>query len=131
MTGLFLRYNIVEDYYKTDLLDNSRKRKIVDARNMYYKLSRELIQATYENIAHPVNKNHATVMHGIKCLDILLTYDLDYQNIYLILKNECYIKLVANPYERYLGKEDRLQHKVMNYIKFSYPDVYAIHIPNE
>jgi len=131
MTGLFLIYNVVEDFLRIDLLDKSRKTKFVDARNMYYKLSRELIAAPYETIALPVNKNHATVMHGIKCLDILLINNQDYQNIYLHLKYECYIKLVANPYEKYLGKEDRLQHNVMTYIKFAYPDVYAIHIPNE
>jgi len=36
-----------------------------------------------------------------------------------------------NPYQKYLGKEDILQNNVMNYIKLKYPNVFAIHVPNE
>ena len=36
-----------------------------------------------------------------------------------------------NPFNKYLGKEDKLQHEVMNYIKLQYPKVLAIHVPNE
>ncbi len=36
-----------------------------------------------------------------------------------------------NPYQKYLGKEDILQSSVMNYLKLNYPNVFAIHVPNE
>ena len=36
-----------------------------------------------------------------------------------------------NPYQKYLGKEDVLQSSVMNYLKLNYPNVFAIHVPNE
>jgi hypothetical protein len=36
-----------------------------------------------------------------------------------------------NPFEKYLTKEDKLQNSVMNYIKMQYPEVFAIHVPNE
>lgn len=36
-----------------------------------------------------------------------------------------------NPYHKYLGPEDHLQHAVMNYLRIQYPEVMAIHVPNE
>lgn len=36
-----------------------------------------------------------------------------------------------NPYLKYLGNEDHLQHAVMNYLKHQYPYAYSIHVPNE
>jgi len=36
-----------------------------------------------------------------------------------------------NPYHKFLGKEDMLQHAVINYIRTQYPDVLVIHVPNE
>ena len=38
---------------------------------------------------------------------------------------------MANPYYKYLGKEDILQHKVMKYISLQYPTALFTHIPNE
>ena len=36
-----------------------------------------------------------------------------------------------NPFYNYLGKEDHLQHSVMEYLKVQYPNSLAIHVPNE
>lgn len=36
-----------------------------------------------------------------------------------------------NPFHGYLGKEDHLQHAVMEYLRMQYPDTLAIHVPNE
>ena len=36
-----------------------------------------------------------------------------------------------NPYEKYLTKEDRLQHAVMYYLNAKYPQAFAIHVANE
>ena len=37
----------------------------------------------------------------------------------------------ANPFQKYLGKEDHLQHAVMEYLRVQYPNSLAIHVPNE
>ena len=130
---LSLLYSIIGDHFLLNLSTRSRKREYVDARNIYYKLSRELLGHTYDSIGELVNKDHASVIHGIKCLDFLLTYDKKTKNIYLTLKKICINKVenLANPYEKYLGKEDILQHQVMEYIRLQYPNIYAIHVPNE
>ena len=36
-----------------------------------------------------------------------------------------------NPYEKYLSKEDRFQNFIMKYVKYQYPDVLCVHVPNE
>jgi len=36
-----------------------------------------------------------------------------------------------NPFLKYLGKEDHLQNRVMNYLKYSYPKTLFTHVSNE
>ena len=38
---------------------------------------------------------------------------------------------MGNPFQKYLGKEDHLQHAVMQYLKAQYSGTLAIHVPNE
>tara|TARA_R110002012_G_scaffold57967_1_gene150404 strand:- start:644 stop:1318 length:675 start_codon:yes stop_codon:yes gene_type:complete len=125
---------IVNEFFEVNITSKSRKRQFVDARSMYYSLSRELIPgATLERIGKSVHKDHASVNHGIKTLHSFLEFDKPTQNNYLTLKHICLrnIDKLANPYEKYLSKEDKLQHSVMEYLGFQYPDVYAIHCANE
>ena len=37
----------------------------------------------------------------------------------------------ANPFYRYLTKEDKLQHRIISYLKYQYPDLLLAHVPNE
>lgn len=36
-----------------------------------------------------------------------------------------------NKYHKYLGKEDMLQHAVMEYVRHQYPHALCVHVPNE
>jgi hypothetical protein len=38
---------------------------------------------------------------------------------------------MGNPFNKYLGKEDKFQHAVMRLIKFQYPDYLVTHASNE
>ena len=38
---------------------------------------------------------------------------------------------MANGFHKYLGNGDKLQHSVMNFIEFQYPDALCAHVPNE
>ena len=38
---------------------------------------------------------------------------------------------MPNPFKKYLGKEDHMQNKVMNYLKYNYPGSLFSHISNE
>ena len=66
MKDLYLIYDIVGSHFLLDLSTRSRKRCYVDARNLFYKLSRDLLNVSFPTIGGLVNKNHATVIHGIK-----------------------------------------------------------------
>lgn len=133
MKELQLIYAIVCDHYLVDLTINSNARKYVEPRNMYYKLSREFVNVTLKKIGSTLNKSHSAVIHGIKSCDDLIAYNKNTIENYLLLKDKCINKLIdlGNPYEKYLGREDILQHKVMKYLENKYAGVYAIHVPNE
>lgn len=36
-----------------------------------------------------------------------------------------------NPFEKYLGPEDRLHKAILDYIRFQYPKAVVAHVPNE
>jgi hypothetical protein len=38
---------------------------------------------------------------------------------------------MPNPFQKYLGKEDKMQNQVMNYIKYQYPNALFTHLSNE
>jgi hypothetical protein len=38
---------------------------------------------------------------------------------------------MANPYDKWLGKEDVLQHKIIKYLEFNYPKSIWTHVGNE
>ncbi len=38
---------------------------------------------------------------------------------------------MPNPYQKYLTKENKLQHSVITYINFQYPDLLYTHVANE
>ena len=57
---------IVEDNVNFDLSIDGRKRKESDARALFYKLCREYTNDTYETIGEELNRDHTTVIHGVK-----------------------------------------------------------------
>lgn len=123
--------DLVNDFYKVDLLTRSRKRQYLDSRCMFYKLSREYVdRCSLQELANFVGLNHASVISALKVADNLLWSDKQFEDNYITLKKTLDF-IMANPYEKYLGKEDMMQHEIMNYIKKHYPDVLAIHVPNE
>lgn len=38
---------------------------------------------------------------------------------------------MPNPFQKYLGKEDKLQNKVMTYLRYQYPKALFTHVSNE
>ena len=124
---------IFNKHFDIDISEKTRKRNYADARKIYYKLSKELLFVTTTEIGKSVNVDHATVIVGTQRLEDLLAFDKETNENYLILKDKCekVVKSLNNPFYKYLGKEDILQHKVMNYLQTKYPNVYAIHVPNE
>jgi hypothetical protein len=47
----------------------SRKREIVELRHFYFARAREVTNESFEKIGKAVNRDHASVMHGIKSVN--------------------------------------------------------------
>ena len=77
---------IINDVFLVDINDNSRFRNLVDAKRVYSKILRDM-GCSYPSIGSSIGKNHATVMHYIKTIDTILTYDANVRNKYIACKN--------------------------------------------
>ena len=77
---------IVNDTFLVDIEIESRKRDVVDARKVYSKILRDS-GYSYESIGNTINKNHATIMHYVKTIEHLMSYDQILRNKYVACKN--------------------------------------------
>jgi hypothetical protein len=76
---------IVNDVFLVDICANNRRRDVVDARHIYSKILREKGYG-YESIGSSIKKNHATIVHYIKNIDSILTYDKQLRDKYMTCK---------------------------------------------
>jgi len=81
---------IVDQYFELKINTPTRKRPYIEARAVYYKLCREFTNLTLENIGWDFDKNHATVLNGIRQLDNWMNHDSRIKNNYKILKNKIF-----------------------------------------
>ena len=66
--------NCVVEYTQLDITSTSRKRPYVYARALYFQLSRDFTPHSLQDIGAMVNKDHASVLHGLKTFK--LSFDL-------------------------------------------------------
>jgi chromosomal replication initiation ATPase DnaA len=52
-----------------DIKDGTRKREIVEARFFYCYRARRYTKHTFESIGRLINRDHASVLHGIRMVD--------------------------------------------------------------
>ena len=76
---------IVNGVYDVNIRHKSRKRNIIDARTVFYHL---LYNEGYSltNIGRAINKNHATVINGLKLFEIILKTDIQFNTNYNVCK---------------------------------------------
>lgn len=105
---------IINGVYDVDIRCKSRKRNIIDARTVFYHL---LYNEGYSltNIGRAINKNHATVINGLKLFNIILNTDIQFNTNYNVCKS--HFKVAFNktfPPGRYTEKsiEDLLIEQV-------------------
>lgn len=74
---------LVEHETGYDLTDRKRTRERVYVRSVYFKLCRSNTLASLHKIGLSVNKDHATVLHGIRLFDETLTrWEKSYVELY-------------------------------------------------
>ena len=79
---------IVENYFELSISRNTRKRQYVEARAIYFKLCREFTQLSLEQIGESVNRDHASVLHGVRSINTWVQVDKRMNNSMRILKNK-------------------------------------------
>jgi len=79
---------IVDNYFELNLKRNTRKRQYVEARAIFYKLCREFTKLSLEEIGKQVDRDHASVLHGIRSLNNWVEYDNRIKNNLRILRNK-------------------------------------------
>lgn len=90
--------DIVNNVFSVDIYSKSRQREIVDARHVYSKILREKGYG-YQSIGDSIKKNHATIVHYVKNIDSILTYDSSLRDKYM----EC--KVLFHKDREYASKE--------------------------
>lgn len=68
--------------YIRDISVKNRKFENVQARWLYYKLAKEFTDESLQKIGSQINKNHATVVHGLKVFEHEILYDKRLQQQY-------------------------------------------------
>lgn len=82
---------IVDNYFEININRNTRKRNYVEARAIYFKLCREFTKMSLEEIGKQVNRDHASVLHGIRAFNNWVSEpnkDLSLSNSLRILRNK-------------------------------------------
>jgi len=77
---------IVNDIFLVDLEVINRKRDVVDARKVYSKILRDN-GYSYDLIGKTLGKDHATIIHYIKNIEYILSYDKIIIDKYVACKN--------------------------------------------
>jgi hypothetical protein len=82
----------INDFFDIDIDKPTRIEKYVEARMIYYWLCYYFTNMNLSRIAKTVNKNHATVLHGIRNFPIFMETDKEFKEkflaIYETLKND-------------------------------------------
>lgn len=121
---------LVESHLNLKIAVKSRRREIVEARHIYCLIARKHTDFNLRNIGQEVKRDHTSVLHSVKRAKEYLEVDEEFRNKFFNLEHK-FFQLSANNFQRFLGKEDKLQKAVMDYIKLQYPNEFIIHVPNE
>ena len=85
-----MNWKQIKETIETDLLvnlnENSRRRAITEARCIYYKICYDKLNMSLSAIGKTVNRDHATVLHGIRAVfPSLEHYNKNLYDYYLTL----------------------------------------------
>lgn len=99
---------IIQAYLGVDVCNTSRKREIVDARMIYFKLLRDS-NYSFASIGQSLNKDHATVVHACKKIKDLIETDKAFRDDYETIRDVFFQFKGTNP-TRFLTRSELLNH---------------------
>tara|TARA_R100000541_G_scaffold16198_2_gene25782 strand:+ start:821 stop:1276 length:456 start_codon:yes stop_codon:yes gene_type:complete len=72
-------YEVICQMYNIDIRHKTRKRNYVDARAIFYALSRKLTTHSHLLISSFLKQGHCSSLHGVKLFDNLMATDKDFR----------------------------------------------------
>lgn len=113
---LSIVFNTCLDFLGSGLLDKGRKNDSTFKRAIYYKLAKELTDDTLRSIGAYTNRDHSTVLHGLRVFDEQIKCQSSlkvYYQIYERVRAKCHSRLYCEGLSS-LSKEDKMFHHLIN-----------------
>ena len=109
--------NILIDLFDNDFSQPNRQRHNVYQRAVYFRLCRDLTPYALSDIGAVINKDHASVLHGLK---LFKNFKIWGEDIYLSIYKQARLKLkqryeFANPHAN-MTVEERYRELLMHHI---------------
>jgi len=97
---------IISSVTGVDIMEATRRRPVVDARAIFYKIYKDMECWSYADIGALFGKDHATVIHGVKAIDSFMVYDKRIKMLYDRCKKLYYGEQTIDDY---LNKTDLIE----------------------
>ncbi len=107
----------VQQSARLKLTRNTRLRRYVYARAIYFKLCKEFTHSTLVEIGKSVGRDHASVIHGLKVFNILIMYSESVLQLYTKIKKELL----------FTSAKDLKRFNDRNYYKIKYEELLDKH----
>ena len=81
---------IVEQHLKLDITTKTRKREYVEARGIYFYLTRQYTRMSLSSIGKTMGRDHSTVLHFERLIPHWLMYNIQLKEDYNIINKRIY-----------------------------------------
>jgi endonuclease III-like uncharacterized protein len=98
MSALIIK-EIVEQQFQIDITKDTRKREYVEARAIYFYLTKQYTRMSLSAIGKTMNRDHSTVLYLIKQVPNWIKYDTQITGIYNKINDRLQDAVNAHPEE--------------------------------
>jgi hypothetical protein len=88
---------IVEQHYKLNITTKTRKREYVEARAIYFYLTRQYTRMSLSSIGKTMGRDHSTVLHFERLMPHWLKHDIQLKEDYKSINKRVQDAVNANP----------------------------------
>lgn len=97
-TDIQILSSIIKDNLNIDVNERTRKREVVDARRIFYKILRDM-GMQYTDIGRIHSKDHSTIIHAVTSFNDIYAVDVDFRRSYKMIHDLFFSYKEHNPLE--------------------------------
>jgi len=90
---------VIEQHFDIDIKKNTRKRQYVEARGIYFYLTRQYTRMSLSAIGKTMGRDHSTVLYFVRQVPDWLSFDLQLKKDYDTINERIQDAIHANPDE--------------------------------